>query len=67
MKPPIITRLQELPDDIAHEVNWYLQDSLFAALRLALSNSALALALQEGMGRQFIWHGLARWHAYAVA
>ncbi|CAE7027191.1 Polb [Symbiodinium natans] len=45
LKPPIITRLQELPEDVAPEVNWYLQ---------------------EGMGRQFIWHGLARWHAYAV-
>mmetsp|Transcript_34665 Transcript_34665/g.80898 ORF Transcript_34665/g.80898 Transcript_34665/m.80898 type:complete len:819 (+) Transcript_34665:23-2479(+) len=45
MKPSIITRLQELPEDVAPEVNWYLQ---------------------EGMGRQFIWHGLARWHAYAV-
>eukprot|EP00931_Biecheleriopsis_adriatica_P115036 TRINITY_DN90887_c0_g1_i1.p1 TRINITY_DN90887_c0_g1~~TRINITY_DN90887_c0_g1_i1.p1 ORF type:complete len:838 (+),score=245.76 TRINITY_DN90887_c0_g1_i1:69-2516(+) len=45
LQPPIITRLQELPDDVAPEVNWYLQD---------------------GMGKHFIWHGLARWHAYAV-
>ncbi|CAE8675544.1 unnamed protein product, partial [Polarella glacialis] len=44
-RPQIITRLQELPPEVAAEVEWYLQ---------------------EGMGKHFIWHGLARWHAYAV-
>lgn len=26
-----------------------------------------ALANEEGMGSRLIWHGLARWHAYAVS
>lgn len=44
-RPALITRLEELPEDIAQEVGWYLQ---------------------EGMGSRFIWHGLARWQAYAA-
>ena len=69
LKPPIITRLQELPEDVAPEVNWYLQDAGLPQTALFPNPSPLpcSLVLQEGMGRQFIWHGLARWHAYAAA
>eukprot|EP00930_Biecheleria_cincta_P031978 TRINITY_DN22187_c0_g2_i1.p1 TRINITY_DN22187_c0_g2~~TRINITY_DN22187_c0_g2_i1.p1 ORF type:complete len:845 (-),score=203.92 TRINITY_DN22187_c0_g2_i1:83-2617(-) len=45
LRPQIITRLQEVPQEVAPEVNWFLQ---------------------EGMGKRYIWHGLARWHAYAT-
>ena len=34
MKPSIITRLQELPEDVAPEVNWYLQDARQTLLSL---------------------------------
>lgn len=44
-RPALITRLEELPEETAQEVGWYLQ---------------------EGMGSRLIWHGLARWRAYAA-
>lgn len=86
-RPALITRLEELPEDTAQEVGWYLQDAcLFqiAPLLQTKSNQFEAkchtnnehnelfgtdwtLANEEGMGSRLIWHGLARWHAYAVS
>lgn len=70
MRPAIITRLEELPEETAQEVGWYLQDAWVQlaspSLKLTQTRERHGLESEEGMGKRFIWHGLARWQAYAV-
>ncbi|CAK9013536.1 unnamed protein product [Durusdinium trenchii] len=70
LRPAIITRLEELPEETAQEVGWYLQDAWVQlaspSLKLTQTRERHGLESEEGMGKRFIWHGLARWQAYAA-